>query len=640
MSFVLAVLVFPLLLAVLSFGIGLLVERISALTLPGVLLMPLGFAAIVGVTQLTTWSGATAPATPYVLIVLALAGVVSTRRETTARWRARRSGWWWGWIPAPAAYLVAIAPVLLSGRVTFPAYLLDTTGAIQLMGTQRLITHGQSFNVEGTGYGNQLHGYFGTGYPSGSHTALGGVGRLVGVDFLWLSTPYQAAMLGLAALVLAWIGRRAGLPRPAAAVAGLLAAVPALVYAYVLQGSIKEIALLPVLMLLGALILLARELMEAGPRGAIPLGVIGAAGWACIGLAFTPWLAVAAVAILIAGFDRLRALGDRRVQVRALAERTGVFVAALVLLALPTVARLHTSLDQAGNVTNSNATAAGDPGNLLRPLLKVQLFGVWLGSTHRTDPEHLTLTYVLIGVMAVAVMLGVAWLISRRQWGVLLFGAVMVLVWLVLTPRATTWTAAKLIVLLSPVVVLAACIGAFGRLGSRRVEGILLGAALALGILLSDGYLYHSTTLAPTARFDELRTIGQRDVDKKPTLIPDFDEYALYLLRDGAPDGPGEARHQVPSAMATPTTSTRCRSTKSTTSARSSYAGRRSRAAPRRRSSSCAAGATTTSGASAAAPRRRARTWESAARRSRRCSRPVAPSSAWPRERAVPAPAR
>jgi hypothetical protein len=544
MTFVVAVIAFPLLLAALSLGIGLLVQRVAATTLPATLLLPLGFAAIVGVTQLTTWSGAIAPLTPAILVVLALVGVVLTRRSTAARWRARRTGWWWIPLAGGAVYLIAAAPVLLSGHVTFPGYLLDTTGAIQLLGAQRLITHGHSFTVPGSGYGLALHGFFGTGYPSGGHTALAGVGRLTGVDLIWLYSPYLAAMLGLAALVLGEIARRAGLTRVAAAFAGLLAAVPALVYAYLLQGSIKEIALLPTLLLLGALIVLARELLAAGPRGAVPLGVVGAAGWATIGLAFTPWLALAALAVLVLGLPALR--GGRRAQLRALAVRAAAAGSALALLALPTLAALRTSLDQATSVTNSNAAAAADPGNLLRPLLKVQALGVWLGSSHRGDPENLLQTYVLIGVLAVAAVLGVAWLLRRRQWAVLAFLAVSVLVWLLLTPRATTWTAAKLLVLLSPVVVLTACIGAFGRLGVRRLDGLLLGAAIAVGVLGSDALLYHSTTMAPTARFEELRQVGERFAGVKPTLTPDFDEYSLYLLRDMAPDGPGNSRKVQP----------------------------------------------------------------------------------------------
>jgi len=543
-TFLLAVLVFPLLLAALSLGTGVLVQRLSGMALPALLLAPLGFAGIVGVSQVTTWSGAIAPLTPAILVLVALAGAVLGRHEVSTRWRARRSGWWWGWGAGLAAYLTAAAPVILTGHVTFPGYLLDTTGAVQLIGADRLISEGHSFNIPGSGTGLVLQGFFGTGYPSGGHTAFAGVGKLVGVDLIWLYAPYLASLLGLTALSLAFLARSAGLERPAAAIAGFLAAVPALVYAYLLQGSIKEIALLPTLMLLGALIVLARECAPAGPRALIPLGVVGAAGWGTIGFAFTPWLGLAAIAILALAWSALP--GDNRSRVRTVALGAVAAGAALVLLALPTVADLKTSLDQATNVTDANAAAVADPGNLLRPLLKVQALGVWLGSSHRGDPEHLTQTYVLIGVMAVAIVLGLVWLLRRRNWALLAVVAVSVIVWLVLTPRATTWTAAKLIVLLSPMAVLIACVGAFGRLGLRRLDGLLLGAAIAIGVLGSDAYLYHSTTMAPQQRFDELRQVGERFTGVGPTLTPDFDEYALYFLRDMAPDGPGNSRKIVP----------------------------------------------------------------------------------------------
>ncbi|HEX4805476.1 MAG TPA: hypothetical protein VFU94_06215 [Conexibacter sp.] len=544
MTFLLAVLVFPLLLAALSLGVGLLVQRLAGIALPALLLPPLGFAGIVGVSQLTTWSGTIAPLTPAAIAALALAGFALGHRGAIGRWRARRSGWWWGWTAGMAAYLTAAAPVILTGHVTFPGYLLDTTGAIQLLGAERLISHGRSFTIPGSGSGLALHGFFGTGYPSGGHTALAGVGRLVGVDLIWLYAPYLAAMLGLAALALAFLARRAGLARPAAAVAGFLAAVPALVYAYMLQGSIKEIALLPTLMLLGALIALARETAAGAPRALIPLGVAGAAGWATIGLAFTPWLAAAAVAILVLGWTAIPGGAAARARTVGLAALAAG--GALALLALPTLAALKTSLDQATNVTNANAAAAADPGNLLRPLLKVQALGVWLGASHRVDPNHLTLTHVLLVVVAAAVALGLASLLLRRDWPVLAVVAVSVLVWLVLTPRATTWTAAKLLVLLSPVAMLVACVGALGLAGRLRPVGLVLSAAIALGVLASDAFLYHYTTMAPRARFDELRTIGARFAGLGPTLTPDFDEYTLDLLRDMAPDGPGNARMVLP----------------------------------------------------------------------------------------------
>lgn len=555
MTFLLAVFVFPLLLAVVSLGTGLLVERLAGWRLPALLLAPVGFAAVIGISQATTWIGPIAPLTPWILVVVAIAGAAVGRSALGDRWRARRGGWWWGFGAGIAAYVIANLPVIAAGRTTFPGYLLDTTGAVQLQGTQRLVTEGHSWSPPGSaGSGLNLYNYFGTGYPSGSHSALGGLGRLVPVDYIWLYAPFLACAIGLTALSLTWIARRVGLVPWAAAVSGCVAAVPALVYAYLLQGSIKEIALLPTLMLLGALVLLAREQFRAGPRGMLPLACALAAGVSTIGLSFTPWALLSALAILVLGVPEL---GARDRWLRGTAVRAGILLGAIVLLALPTVGELKTQIDLTRGVSSSNAAAVADPGNLLRPLLDAQTLGVWIGPSHRVDPsEHVPLTYALIGVVLVAIVLGLVWLYRRRSWAALAWIALSVVTWLALDQRATTWTAAKLLVLLSPVALLVAFVGAFGRLGSRRVEGILLAGAIAAGVLLSDASLYHATGLAPTKRFDELRDIGERYAGIVPvakrgesqriTLVPDFDEYALYLLRDMAPDSPGSARKFVP----------------------------------------------------------------------------------------------
>ena len=51
-------------------------------------------------------------------------------------------------------------------------------------------------------------------------------------------------------------------------------------------------------------------------------------------------------------------------------------------------------------------------------------------------------------------------------------------------------------------------------------------------MLASDLIQYHDTDLAPTARYDELARINSRFAGRGPTLFTDFDEYALYELRD------------------------------------------------------------------------------------------------------------
>ncbi len=532
------VVLFPLLFWLLSLGCGLLVERLTGASIPALLLLPLGFATLVVVSQFTTWWGPTAPLTPWVLLILALLGLGLSRGALRGRWHGRPRGWWWGPSAALATYLLVAAPEIVSLRTTFTGYLLDTTGAIQIAGAERLLHYAHDFSTGIPAYGTTLAAYFGNGYPSGGHSVLASVGWLSGQDLIWLYSVFQALELSLAALVLAFLARRVGLGRPAAAVTGTIASVPALVYAYALMGSIKELTAMPVLLLMGALVACARELRAAtGLRAALPFAVAAAAALGAIGIAASPWVALFGFAALLAAVGLVTTRRDAGRFVLGGA----VLAVATALVALPTVARLSTTLKLAEGVSSSDAQAVSDPGNLLRPLKFLQTLGVWLGESHRVEPRYLNQTYVLIGVVLICLALGVIWLVRRRAWAVIVVVAGSLIVWAFLHHHGTTWTDAKLLMLLSPVIVFVALVGAFGVMRTRTFEGLVLVAALLIGVLGSDALLYHGTNLAPTARYSELDTIGGRFAGQGPTLAPDFDEYDLYLLRKMEVDLPGVA---------------------------------------------------------------------------------------------------
>ena len=74
MEFVLAVFVFPALVAGLAVGAGLIVDRVSGGAVPGVLIPPIGLATLVAVAELVAWSGTTSQLTPAVLAVVGVAG--------------------------------------------------------------------------------------------------------------------------------------------------------------------------------------------------------------------------------------------------------------------------------------------------------------------------------------------------------------------------------------------------------------------------------------------------------------------------------------------------------------------------------------------------------------------------------------
>jgi len=537
MSFPAVVVLFPLLFWLLSGGCGLLVERICGARLPALLIAPVGFGTLIVVSQFTTWVGALAPLTPIVLAVLALAGFALGRRSVAERWSSRTGGWWLGPGAALATYLIVAAPVILSGRVTFSGYLLDTTGAIQIAGAERLLHHAHNFSTGQPAYGTTLQAYFGNGYPSGGHSVLASVGWLSGQSLIWLYSVFQALELSLLALVISFLARRAGLRPLSAAITGTIASVPALLYAYALMGSIKEITALPELFLMGALVVCARELRKAaGLRAVIPFGIAGAAALDAIGIAASPWVGLFGVGALLAAVP----LNSRRDLRPLIVGGAGLALATLVI-GLPTIGPLHKTVTLAEGVSKSDAAAVSDPGNLLRPLKFIQTLGVWLGESHRIEPKYVNQTYLLMGIVILCVALGLSYLVRRRAWTVLMAVAISFIVWLVLHTRATEWTAAKLLVILSPTVLLVALLGAFGLMRSRRFEGLVLALAVIVGVLGSDALLYHGTNLAPTARFNELASIDSRFSGQGPTLAPDFDEYSLYLLREMTVDLPGAA---------------------------------------------------------------------------------------------------
>ena len=534
MTFVTATILFPALLVVLALGTGLLVDRASGGILPGVLLVPVGLGGLVAIAELFAWKSATGSLTPFALLVCGAAGYALG----FTRLRAARPDWW---VVAAAlgAYVALCAPVLLSGHVTMGGYLLDTTVGFHLLGSDYLLDHGRVFDqLPVSTYRMTLEAYFGTQYPSGGHTLLGGAGRIVGVDRIWLYQPFLSLLLASCVPTLYYLAREASLPRFLAAAGSMLAAIPALVYAYAQMGAIKELTALPFVLLLGAMLVLLPRLLARGPRGALVPAVVGAAGIGAIGLAFVPWLGLAALAGLVLLVLESR---DRRALLRPLLGWTAALSVAVVVLALPTFGPLSDSLRLTESFSTSNVGAVNDPGNLLRPLKKEQMLGVWLTGGHRGDPVNwFQETYVLIGVALIAALLGLLFIVRNRRWTLVAWVAVMAVVWAVLTKRGVTWTDAKLLVITSPVVVLLAVFGveSLWRAG-RRVEGGVVGVALAVGILASNAFTYHDTNLLPNQRYEELMSIGDRFGSDQAALLPEFDEIALYALQDLPPDGPG-----------------------------------------------------------------------------------------------------
>jgi hypothetical protein len=537
--FALTVLVYPLVLALLCLGAGLAVDRGGGGFLPGALLPVVGLAALVALSQLSTWIAPLAPATPWLMLALGLVGLAlglapgSKARDLHLRLRARP----WALLVALVAYAIALAPVLLAGRASFSSFMALSDSAVHMIGADYLVHHGQSYGGLDlrSSYGQFIQNYYGTGYPSGADTAFGGSALLLGLPLIWAFQPFCALLLAISsgpALVLA---RRLGLRGGFAALAALAASLSAIVYAYELIGSVKELVAVAMLLALGALLALHRRWLGASPRAALPCALVLAAGVSALGVGFGAWaLAVGAVLLLVLGQSlRARAI-DRR------AAAAGVLLGGAVLLvaAWPTWRHVSQSL----NVAETIASTA-NPGNLQTPLRWTQAFGVWLNGSYKQEPTGVAgvATYALVGLTLGACVLGALSLLHRRAFALAGWIALTLLAWLVLSRTATTWVDAKALVLTSPVLVLLAWAGVAALLQGRRggLAAGLLALALLGGAVASDLIQYHGSNLAPTARYEELGSIGKRFRGRGPALFTDFDEYSLYQLRDldlGGPD--------------------------------------------------------------------------------------------------------
>jgi len=349
----------------------------------------------------------------------------------------------------------------------------------------------------------------------------------VHVPVIWAFQPFNAFILATASGPAWLLARRSGLHGAWAAAAALAATLPALVYAYELIGSIKEITALPLILAMGGLVVEHRRWLRESPRAAIPFALLVAGGVSALGLAFGAW-AIVAVAVLI-GVVAVDRAPTRQSTMRVLL----LFASGMLVLLVFTWPTWH---HVSGSVSVAQAVAtSANRGNLVGPLRAWQVFGTWLTGSYLFPPHGaaLAISGGLIGVTAVAGLAGALHIVLSRRYALAGWLALMVLLGVLLTRVGAAWSDAKTLMLSSPVFILLAWTGvSWLRAASRRYAALALSAALTGGVIASDLIQYHDSDLAPTARYDELARINSRFAGRGPTLFTDFDEYALYELRD------------------------------------------------------------------------------------------------------------
>lgn len=541
MTFVLAWVAFPLVIAALGAGWGVLVEELSGARLPaGALLIPVGLAAAIVVAALMTTNRVTAPLAVPCSALVALIGLVRARSH-----RSRWSHPAWPLVAALAVLLAYGAPVLATGTASFTGWIkLDDTSTWFAIASHIFSDGRSTAGLPASTYKLVLDtNLVAAAYPIGGFVLLGIGHALVGVDVAWVFQPYLGCAGSALTLCLYALAEPVVPSRRLRALVAFIGAQPALLYGYGLWGGIKEMTAACLIALVVALAAAAIRCRPVGPRGPLPLAVATAALIVTFGPGTAIWVlpALGTVAVVwLVGALR------HRVGLRSVAASIGVLAAAGIVLSLPTWILLARSLQaDAGFVSGpSSKLREVRLGNLRGPLSPLQLAGIWPVADFRAPLATSLETVVLIGAVIAAGLAGIWASIRARAAGPALYAAVALCgSAVVVAAGGVPWVVGKSLAIASPAILFAGAAGAAMLWSRSRPASAVVLALIAGGVLWSNVLQYRDATIAPVAQLGELAHIDTMLRGVGPTFVNEYEVYAdRYFLRDGAPVEPAEFR--------------------------------------------------------------------------------------------------
>jgi hypothetical protein len=524
-------LLFPLALMAISIGWGLLLEKATGDRLPGPLLAPAGFLAVIVFAGILTSRGEIAALATPGAVALALSGYALSLSGRGERLHLGAQIDGWAATAFLAAFAVYAAPVVLSGHPTFTGYIkLDDT-ATWMAFVDRVMEHGRDLSgLAPSTYRSSLQVNLAIGYPVGAFLPLGIGSRLLFTDVAWLVQPYMALMAGLLSLCFYHLCASSLDSRPLRALVAFGASQSALLFAYSLWGGIKELAVALAIAAVAALALVALD-GRRDWRAVLPVALAATALLAVTGSGGLIWIApiLGLAAIVLWRTDGLRAVVARAAPLALL----------VVLLGTPAIL--------AGGVfspTQGGLTSDAELGNLIAPLHLAQYAGIWPNGDFRLDPVNGALAAYLIGIAVVSAIAAAVFCWRRRDWGLLLYAVGCGVGSLAAFAYSSPWVGAKALASGSGSFLLLAMAGA--AIFASRVERVLGASVLGLilaGVLWSNALGYHDASLAPYDQLRELEAIGEEFAGEGPTLMTEYQPYgARHFLRATDAEGASELR--------------------------------------------------------------------------------------------------
>jgi hypothetical protein len=317
-------------------------------------------------------------------------------------------------------------------------------------------------------------------------------------------------------------------------IGAVLAALPYLVAAYVIQSSFKEPV--QVALLIGwALGLGEAARAFASSRAAlVPLAVLAAGCFATFSMVGLVWPAAVAVA-----WAALHLLADRRmprVDRRVALMSAGVFLIVLALAATPQLSRAQKFFGGA----KAAASGATTGGNIRADVPAYEVSGVWPVGDFRTLGPHPTQARML-GIAGLALAAWAAWWCwRRRRFEVLALAAAGVAVYAGARLFATPYYGAKALaiaasgVMLMSLTALLTALPPLRELRGRSDRRRIAGAALAIVFIALAGWssaiALRGARVAPRDHEQELASLRHL-VAGQPTLYMGENDYIAWYLR-------------------------------------------------------------------------------------------------------------
>lgn len=537
----------PALVAVMSLGVGLLVGQVARHRLAPALVVPVGFAVAIVLVAAGYELGLTRTVVLPLLVAAAAGGVIVGRAELAGL----RPG------PAGAAalggFVLYLAPVALSGHWSWAGYNFTNDPSLTFLGTDWILRHGATLPVAPDSTSEIMAGgMVSGGYPLGSHLLLGTLTPLAAVPFAAAYQPFIALVAGLGAAAMVHLVRALGLSRVVAVAAALTASGAALLYAYGQLGGLKEGA---TVMLLAT----AAAVAHAGVIDRLTLG--GVAVTALVLAALVPVLAAGGVAyagMLAIAIGAGALISRDRPPLRTIAAAAVVGAAVFgVATSAPLFDALRFGDEVRSNFAAQGGASTGEFGQLVRPLPLAQAAGVWFAEDWRLPVAaglRWDVNRVLIGLVAAFALLGLL-IALRGRSGLAAVAVTVAGVAAYLSPKLSPYADSKLLIVLTPFVLLAAGVGLswLGRRGRPpAVVAGLVGAFVIAGVAYSDAIVYREVRLAPADRMKAIEDVAAAAKGRGLTLFNEWEEYAKYFARAARINVPGETAGPFPIVLRTP----------------------------------------------------------------------------------------